>query len=388
MRVLLAHNRYQYAGGEDSAVAAEMAQLREHGHEVATYFRHYEELKNLNPADLALQSIWSRRTIAEVSDFITSFSPDILHVHNTVPLISPSIYAAAERFQLPVVQTLHNHRLFCLQGSLSRAGQFCERCVGHLPWQGIVHRCYRGSLAQSIGLATVLTLHRARGTYIHQVHKYIALSQFSRSKLLAGGLPGDKIVVLPNFVNAEANEYSDSERSGFLFVGRLSLDKGTAILAQALRIDGQAASLTVIGSGPEDGGLFALPNIQVRGALPNIEVRAAMRRATALVIPSLAQEVCPITVLEAFASGTPVIASDAGSLAELIEHGVTGLITRSGDAQDLADKLRWARQHPQAMATMGQAAFQCYVRHYSSLSNYRQRMAIFAAAMDAAKLNQ
>src|SRR5450830_1369347 len=231
MRILFIHNAYQHRGGEDSVVKAEIDLLRSHGHVVEIYGRHNDEIAAIPRLSLAGQTLWSGITVDDVARLINSFNPDVIHVHNTFPLISPSLYWAANRARLPIIQTLHNFRLLCPQAMFLRESKVCEDCLGKVPWRGVVRGCYRGSPAQSLVLASMVTLHRVIGTWRNKVTRYIALNEFCRQKFIEGGLPAERIVVKPNFVDSPASV--EASREGFLFVGRLSVEKGLSTLAKA-----------------------------------------------------------------------------------------------------------------------------------------------------------
>lgn len=379
LRVLVAHGEYQQRGGEDAVVEAEVALLRANGHAVHEYRRNNLDVTGLGRVALAAQTVWSARTTREFNALMASFRPDVLHVHNTLPLISPSIYWAAHRAGVPVVQTLHNFRLLCPQALLLREGKVCEDCVGKLPWRGAVHGCYRGSMAQTTVLAGMLALHRAIGTWQHKVTRYIALNAFCRDKFIEGGLPADKIVVKPNFVDLPAPP--ETAREGFLFVGRLSQEKGVAVLADALARVPQAR-LHVAGTGPEQSRLDGLAGVALLGALDGPAVYARMRHSAALLMPSIWYEGFPRSLVEAFACGLPVIASRIGALATLVDDGVTGLLFEPGDAADLAQKMGWAWAHPERMATMGHSARAAYEATMTGAANLRLLLDTYTAAIN------
>lgn len=379
LRVLVAHNRYQQRGGEDAVVESEVALLRQHGHAVLEYQRDNHDLEGMSRVRAVAQTLWSTRTVRDVESAVSDFKPDVLHVHNTFPLISPSIYWAAARHRLPVVQTLHNFRLICPQAMLLRDGKPCEACVGQTPWQGVLHRCYRGSATQTGALATMLTGHRAIGTYSTRITRYIALNSFCRDRFIAGGLPADRIVVKPNFVDLpEFPETSD--RRSFLFVGRLSEEKGIEVLVRAGSIANVGEPILVAGAGPMATHLDGASGIQALGQLQSQAIYKQMRHVRALVLPSIWYENFPRTLVEAYACGLPVIASRLGAMASLVEDGVTGLLFEPGSADDLASKLAWAIQNPHAMARMGRNARGVYERDLTSESNYSQLMTIYAGA--------
>lgn len=381
MRVLIAHNAYQHRGGEDSVVAAELALLRSRGHEVRLYERHNDELSGLSSGSAAAQALWSRRTTGDLGQLLQGWRPDVLHVHNTFPLISPALYWAAHGAAVPVVQTLHNFRLQCPQAMFLRQGQVCEDCLGTLPWRAVTRSCYRGSPAQSAVLASMLVTHRALGTWRHKVTRYIALNEFCRAKFIQGGLPAERIRVKPNFVDFPAPEPAGA-RSSFLFVGRLAAEKGVSVLAQAAR-QLPGVQVRVAGEGPEGALLQGLPGVECLGRLDVTQVREAMTAARALVLPSVWYENFPMTLVESMACGLPVIASRIGALADLIEDGKTGLLFAPGDAADLAAKLAWADAHPAEMAEMGRQARRVYEARYTADRNYELLMDIYADAMTA-----
>ena len=373
-RVLVVHNAYQHRGGEDSVVEAEIALLRSHGHEVETYFRNNDDVGGISSLALARQTLWSPRTSHDLANLIHRFQPDVIHAHNTFPLISPSLYWAAERAGVPVVQTLHNFRLMCLNALFLREGKVCEDCMGRAPWRGVARACYRGSRAASAALAGMLMLHRSLGTYRNKVTRYIALNEFCRNKFIEGGLPAERVVVKPNFVDLAA--FHPVPREGVLFVGRLSVEKGVATLAAAMALLPDVR-LRVVGDGPEAGVLDGVAGVTTLGSLPGKTVYKEMSRATALVVSSIWYETFGLVVIEAFACSTPVIASRIGALAKLVRDGKTGLLFEPGNARDLADKMAWAQAHPDQMAVMGCNARTQYETEFSAEVNYRRLMEIY-----------
>lgn len=378
MRVLIVHNAYRNRGGEDSVADAERALLANRGHEVALYCRHNDDVDESSRLGLLLDTLWSRRTVREAGAAIGGFRPDVIHVHNTFPLISPALYWTATRLGVPVVQTLHNFRLICPQAMLLRRGRVCEACLGRLPWRGVARRCYRGSTAQSAALAGMVALHRAMGTYRKKVARYIALNEFCRGKFVAGGLPADRIAVKPNFVDLPRE--TEGARAGGIFVGRLSPEKGIDVLLGALS-QGAGPAMRVVGTGPEAGKLAGHPAVAALGWLSQAETLAEMRRAAYLVMPSMWYENFPRTLVEAFACGLPVIGSRLGAMAELIEDGRTGLLFRPGSAEDLAAKRAWADSHPREMRRMGEAARREYEAKYTADMNYKMLVDIYEEAI-------
>jgi glycosyltransferase involved in cell wall biosynthesis len=224
----------------------------------------------------------------------------------------------------------------------------------------------------------MLALHRGLGTYQNKVARYIALNEFCRSKFIEGGLPAERVVVKPNFVDFDAPQ--PVPRAGLLFVGRLSVEKGMTTLAAAMALLPDAA-LRVAGDGPQAGLLDGVAGVVRLGSLPGEVIRQEMIRATALVVPSIWYETFGLVVIEAFACGTPVIASRIGALAELVRDGETGLLFEPGNPRDLADKLAWAQAHPEQMAAMGRTARAQYEAEFSAEVNYRRLMEIYAGVL-------
>jgi glycosyltransferase involved in cell wall biosynthesis len=368
-RVLQVHTRYRQAGGEDEVVASEKRLLEEAGLSVAQVL--FDNPKpggsRFSPAPLSqgIAAVWSRAAARRVRDAIKANRSQIVHVHNTFIAASPSVYGAAASCGVPVVQTLHNYRLVCPAATVFRDGRPCTDCVGRaIPWPAVVHACYRGSRPQSAVVAATLAVHRARGTYKRRIAAYLALTRFQRDLLVRGGLPADRVEVLPNFLEPDPGVTRD-RREGFLFAGRLAEEKGVAALLGAaalapglVRIAGEGPLSSLVRSAAEAGDVEALGQLDKRAVFDQL------RRATAMVLPSVWYEGFPVSVLEAFATGTPVIASRTGSLAEVVEDGVTGILANPGDARDLADRLRWAADHLYEMRKMGSNARMVYETTY------------------------
>ncbi|MDI1259305.1 glycosyltransferase family 4 protein [Aquabacterium sp.] len=379
MRVLMVHNAYQQRGGEDSVVESEVALLRQHGHEVHVYERHNDEVGQTPKWQLAAGTVWSSRTVRDVQALIAGFKPDVMHVHNTMPLVSPSVYWAAQKLGVPVVQTLHNFRLLCPQAMFVREGRVCEDCLGKVPWRGVLHKCYRGSRIQSAVMAGMLTTHRVLGTFATKVDKFIALNEFCRAKMIEGGLDGDRISVKPNFVDWQPAPRWD-QRVGGLYLGRLTPEKGMDVLLRAL-VRQPGLRVRVVGGGPMAEVVTGASGVDYLGFLPLTEIWGHLSTASYMVVPSVWYEGFPRTIVEAFASGVPVIASRLGSLAEVVTDGKTGLLFNPGDDEDLAAKLAWAESHPQAMIRMGQAAREEYEARYTPERNCAELIEIYRSAM-------
>lgn len=364
-RVLQVHTHYRQPSGEDQAVEAEKRLLQEAGVEVSQVIFDNAELREsqsfAGDLRLAASAIWSRTAERRVRAAIVAKSPQVMHVHNTFPAASPSVYRAAASHGVPVVQTLHNYRFVCPAATVFRDGRACTDCVGRsVPWPAVVHACVRDSWPQSAVAAATLTVHRARGTFSRGIKCYVALTSFQRQLMIDGGLPAERIRVISNFLEPDPGIGSGS-RQGVMFVGRLAPEKGmTVLLEAASKVPGL---VRIVGDGPlaplvERAGVAG--HVAYRGSLNRSSVVEELRRTIALVMPSIWFEGFPLVLLEAFATGTPVIASRIGSLAELIEDGVTGLLFEPNSAAGLADAIRRAVTDPQAMHGMGLNARQRY----------------------------
>jgi glycosyltransferase involved in cell wall biosynthesis len=354
MRVLVLHSRYASGSisGENRVAEDEIRLLQEAGHDVLAWLPSADGLHGLQLAAVGATAVWSRRSVTAVRRLSRTFAPDVTHCHNLFPLLSPAIIrtAAAEG---PVVLTLHNHRLLCLPATFLRNGLPCERCLGHFPWAGIRHRCYRNSVPASAALASSLGLHRVIATF-ERISRFVAVSKLLRDKHVEGGFPPARISVKPNF--AWPVERRNGTGKYFLFLGRLSPERGIEALVRAWA--DVPATLVVAGDGPAAAQVRTLagPNVSLRGAVLPRDVPRLLSGARALVFPTLACEGCPRAILEAYAAGVPVLASNRGSVPELVDDGITGLLLSSLDGPDVLAAAERLLDDSEA-ERMGEAAF-------------------------------
>lgn len=388
MTILSVHNFYRQPGGEDQVFRDEAALLECRGHSVIRYEEHNSKINNRGAAKTAIDTIWSFQSRAAINSVLRTHSPSIAHFHNTFPLISPSAYFAVRAQGVPVVQTLHNFRLLCPCATLSRAGSVCEECVqrdSFLP--ALRHACYRGSRPATAAVAAMLTLHRAAGTWRSAVDLYIALSQFARGKLSGAGLPPERVVVKPNFISPDPGigpeigpEICEAHGGYALFAGRLSPEKGITVLAEAWR-ELTGIPLIVIGDGPLSSTQWT-SDVKLLGHQPRERVLELMKHARVLICPSVCYENAPMTILEAFACGLPVIASNIGSLPELVDDHRTGLLFHPGDPEDLAHKVRWAFANPERLREMRAAARREYETKYTAEIGYKALIDVYEMAIE------
>lgn len=389
MEIVVAHNHYQLPGGEDESYHSEVRMLREAGHEVVLFTEHNDRVKVLGHMRTAMRTIWSAESYRQMRQMLRAGQADILHIQNFFPLISPSVYYAGRAEGVPIIQTLRNYRLLCPNAQFFREGQVCEHCMGKtLPWPGIAHSCYRGSRTATAAVTAMITAHRLVGTWIEMVDLYVTLTEFARKKFVEGGLPAEKIVVKPNFVHPDPGV--GEHRGGYaLFVGRLSAEKGTATLLNAWERTGGCGRLRIVGDGPMreqiQRAAERIAGVEYLGRRTVEEVYALMAEAEVLIFPSEWYETFGRVAVEAFAKGTPVIAANIGAIAELVQHGRTGLLFRPGDGADLAAALEWAWGHPRELARMGREARREYEAKYTAESNYRALMEIYELAIAKAR---
>jgi glycosyltransferase involved in cell wall biosynthesis len=376
MRLLLVHNRYKQFGGEDAIFDFESSLLERNGHNVHRLLVTNDKISGIRASfNAAWHLPWNRAGYALVTEAIKRFRPDIIHVHNFFPLLSPSIYDAALAKHIPVVQTLHNFRITCANGQFLRNGSPCELCIHGNPYYGALFRCYRNSFAGSLAVARMINTNRLNGTWRTKVARFIALSWFSRSRFLAAGLPADRVVVKPN----GSPDYGKKKQIGsdFIFVGRLSEEKGLQTLLDAARR--VAFRIKIIGDGPLRPALerMALPNVCILGQLPHCQVISHIADARCLVLPSICYENFPMTLVEAYSVGVPVIGSRIGSLSELIEDGITGLHFEPKNSVQLEVALNRIATDDVLVSRMGDAARTNYNERFTPDKIYAQLLDIY-----------
>ena len=394
LTVLLLHNRYLEPGGEEAVYQAEGRLLESLGHRVVRYEVGNERVAELSTLTLGARTVWSVEAHRQVARLVREARPDVAHVHNTLPLLSPSVHHAISAAGVPVVQTLHNYRLLCPQGMLLRDGHTCVECVGRwAPVAGVLHGCYRDSRLATAAVAAMLTVHRALRTWTHHVDAFIALSNFARARFLEGGLPADRLHVKPNFVSPDPGT-GRGNGAFLLFVGRLAPEKGIETLLEAWRRATASTSentaapsprLVIVGDGPLSGTVrdaaATLPGLRWEGRQPHERVLELMGRARALVFPSLCFENSPGVVLEAYARALPVLASELGSTAELVRDGVTGRLFSPGDPHALAELLRWSWGSPSELDALRVGARASFEATYTARASAERLLHVYDEAV-------
>ena len=385
LRVVVAHTYYRQAGGEDRVFHAEREILQSGGHEVHCFAATNAELDERAPLQLAARTVWNAPRARELQDLVKRAAADVVHVHNTFPAMSPSVLWAARRAGAAVVQTLHNYRLFCPAGTFLRQGKICMDCTRTAwPWPAVAHRCYRGSRAASLATAAMLTGHRAVGTWSRAVDAFIALSQHGRTLFTRLGLPSDRLHVKPNFLAQDPGLGTGGGGFG-LFVGRLSEEKGVRVLLAAAERLGGEVPLRIVGTGPLENEVRAaskvIGGLEWLGGRSHEDVLDLMGRAEFLIVPSVWEEPFGRTVVESFARGTPVVASAAGALPELVEDGRTGVHVAPGDVEGLARRIVEMGGERGRAAGMRGAARSAYERAYTAEHNREHLERIYRVAL-------
>jgi len=391
MRVLIVHNRYRSAhpSGENAVVDTEAALLEEHGCVVARLESRSDDIANWSPARRAAlpgRVVWSIEGYRRTRAAVARFRPDVVHFHNTFPLLSPSALWAARQSGVGVVHTLHNFRPLCPGGSLYRDGAPCEDCLGRLPLRSLVHGCYRDSRLATAPLAAMDGVHRLLGTWTRCVDVFVTPSVFARDRYLAAGWPPEQFAVKANTVHLPVLEPA-SAYGHFVHTGRIAAEKGSGELlaAWAAAFPEGESTLRLVGDGLEtlDPVLAQRPppGIVVLGRLEPQQALAALAGARALVVPSRLNEVFPRVIVEAYALGVPVVASRVGPLPELVQHDRTGLLFASGSTRELADHLRLLASSDETVRRLAAGARAAFDARYAPGVTTRRLLDVYERAI-------
>ena len=398
MKILLVHNFYRSSlpSGENQVFEAEKTLLQKHGHEVAVFTRHSDAIRNKGFPGMvhgALVTPWNPRMIWEIKRTVAHFRPDVVHAHNTFPLISPGIFSAIGHRAARVL-TLHNYRLFCPAGILMRTGRVCTECLDcRSSWPALRHGCYRGSRLATLPLAFSVGLHRTLGTWTRHIDAFLPISAFQRERMIAAGLPAELMHVKPNFYPGHPAVVPwAARRPAVVFAGRLTAEKGVTALVRAWLLWGAAApELRIIGDGDLRGDLerlaAAAPDTPIRflGHLAGDAARAEIAHARLLVLPSEWFEVFSMGILEAFASGTPSAVSDIGPLPSIVHSGENGVLFAPGDPQSLLAAVRGVWELPGELERLARGARRSFEVLYTEEANYKMLMAIYQQAISVSQ---
>jgi len=380
------HNRYLIPGGEDQSTAAEVQLLRDHGCEVDLLEEDNRRIEKIGKLGTAARTLWSRESYVRISSMLRNGGFDVLHVQNFFPLWSPSVYYAAAKHGVPVVQTLRNYRLLCVNSVLFRDGHICEDCVGRaVPWPGVLHGCYRDSRSGSAVVASMIGLHKLLGSWQKQVQVFVALTELAREKFIAGGLPAEKITIKPNFVypTPPAGEGGGGYA---LYAGRLSPEKGVHTLLRTWTSAAAALPLRVVGDGPLTADVQeaarSCPNLEYLGRRSPEEIAELMRRADFLVFPSECYEGMPRSIVEALAAGTPVLVSSIGGGGGMIDHARTGFHFAAGNSDELRTLVERCSRQREALQPLRRNARAEFEQKYTGARNVQMLLEIYRRARE------
>lgn len=379
MKILQVHNFYRQAGGEDRVFESEGDLLSHNGHEVIRHTAHNEALQRMSHVAAGLRTIWNQQTYETVREILHQERPDVVHAHNTFPLMSPALHQAVAANRIPLVQTLHNYRLICAGATLYRDGQVCEDCLRSLtPWPAVKRACYRGSRLATATTSAMMLVHGAAGTW-KKISTYVVLTGFAKRKFVEGGLPAERIAIKPNFLARDPG-IGSGEGGYALFAGRLVEEKGVRSLLRAWQ-KLPNRHLKIAGDGPlrpfVEQQARDMSHVECLGRCEHEAIIHLLKQARFLVFPSEWYEGLPMIIIESLACGTPVLASGLGSMAELIEDGVSGRLFVPGDIESLIDQ---AKSMFQTAGGMRGAARACYERSYTPERNYELLMNIYRNA--------
>ena len=347
MKILQIHNFYRTRGGECSVVDAEKHLLVSHGHTVVQFVgdsASLNEMTFLKKTSAFLQIPHNRQTARQLESYVSKHKPDLAHVHNVFPMLSPSVYSCLRDNSVPVVQTIHNYRFLCPNGLFYVNGRVCQACQDRSYWEAVKNRCVHKSMATSALYAAAIAWGWRGGAFLSCIDRYIALNTFTAGNLLTGGVPKKKIHICGNFVNDFADAPA-AKRHYALYLGRLSSEKGLSTLLAAARLVPELP-LKIAGTGPLEADLRRavseprMNHVELVGHVTGGGKRRFIAEALCTIVPSECHENFPLSLVESLALGTPVIASRMGGLPDLIEHGRTGLLFQAGDAEALAECLR------------------------------------------------
>ncbi len=373
MRVLLAHNYYQQRGGEDQVFESEYDLLKSNGIDVERFSVHNDSITQSGKLAAFANGVWNASIKAQLSQIVAEFGPDIVHFHNTWPLVSPAAYAAAREGGAKVVQTLHNYRMVCPAATLFRDGENCSKCAGKMfAWPGIVHQCYRQDAASSAAIATSYAIHRALGTWKKNVDLYLVLSDFQKNILTSAGLKASRIAVKPNFLAEDPGE-GDGSGAYVLFAGRIVEEKGVRTAVDVWLNNDMPLPLFIAGDGPLKDELQSetkdKESIRWLGFQPKERLRELTQQAVLALAPSEWPEPFGLVAIEALACGTPVAAARSGALPEIIEDGKNGILFAPREPRELHQKVHSLLENQELLGAMRRAARLTYESKYTAKHN-------------------
>jgi glycosyltransferase involved in cell wall biosynthesis len=393
MKILFVHNKYKFRGGEDATLQMEVELLAGKGHEVNVLQFDNDDIDGLfSKIKTGLRALYNGRSAQLLEQRIKNFKPDVVHVHNLFFTASPSVLYKAKAMHVPVIMTIHNYRLICANALLLRDNHVCELCVNKtFPLDGIRYKCYRGSAAESALVTSITSIHKILSTWKNKIDQFIVVSNFMKEKLQHSSLqlPENKTVVLPN-LSEDLAPGSGSRSDYFLFAGRLSYEKGIDILLESFANLPQI-KLVIAGDGPLKEMVMQriqnLPNITYAGLQTKEQVASLMKECKALVFPSRWYEGMPITIIESFATGTPIIAAQIGAMPEMIQDGYNGFLFEAGNSVALAHRIRQFESMNEQAEQLYKDARQTYIDRYHPDIHYNSLLTIYEKTIAGVSTN-
>jgi glycosyltransferase involved in cell wall biosynthesis len=392
VRIALVHNRYRSSApsGENRVVDQESEALAALGHEVIRFERDSDEIEQWSrakKASLPIRVIWSRETHRDLVAMSRASRPDVVHVHNTFPLLSAAVLHACRDAAVPVVATIHNRRLVCASGDFFREGAVCHDCADGPPVPALVHGCYRGSRLATAPVVFSASAHRRAWRSL--VSAYLFGSMSLRDQLGGLDLPQDRVFVRHHLIPRRTVQRGAREPTVF-YAGRLDEAKGLRLLMAGwdhyCKVSaGNRLRLVIAGAGPLEGEVEAWasgrPSVEMMGQLESTRCIELMARARAVIVPSVCEETFGLAAVEAMAVGVPPIAAGHGALAELVTSAVDGVLFRPGDATSLAAALADVDAHPERYEAYGDEARKTYERRFNPERNLEQLLSIYRFAI-------
>lgn len=388
MKILQVHNNYQLAGGEDVVVQQELELLRNHGHEVIQHLKSNHEIGSIgSKVKLLFSTHYNETSKKEMAGILADARPDIVHVHNFFPLFSPSIFDAIKAYGIPSVLTLHNYRLIHPNGLMLHKGAIDERGLSGSVYACVKDKVYRDSYLQTAVVAHMIDFHKKRATWNNKVTRFITLSSFAKSKFVEWGLNPELIGVKPNFIEDHLGHppMASDKRQDYVYIGRISDEKGIDKLIEYWH-QNESRKLHIVGEGPLLNELKGKTNNNTNlvwyGRLSREQSIERLRQSRALIFPSICYENFPMTILEAFGNGVPVISNNIGSHATIINDGQNGLLFDITDPESLKKALDQTAsdQHNQQLSDN---AYRSFLNEYNAESNYEMLMSIYGEAISS-----
>jgi glycosyltransferase involved in cell wall biosynthesis len=383
LKVVQVHNYYRSRGGECNVFDRMIAMLRRRGNDVFPLTRCSNDIGHSfwNRIRALVSSLYSISAANTIAALIRDVNPDVVHIHNLYPLISPSVLVVCRKARVPVVMTCHNYRLTCPIALNFRAGRICYRCRFGREFWCLLKNC-RGDIVESLAFALRNFLARKGRFFLDNVTVFVALNSFQKRWLVESGFPSSRVCVLPHMVSFEHTGSRDSNGQYIAYAGRISAEKGIKVLIEAMRLTPEYL-LRIAGdySGMPELLSSAPPNVQFMGQLNSIQLSKFYQEARFLVVPSICLEPFPLVVGEAMSFGLPIIASRLGGLPEMIHDGVNGLLFEPGNAEDLAKKMKVLWGSPALCREMGQVAREITISRYGEEEYYWNLMVVYEKSM-------